>query len=317
MPRTRIFYTSDLHGSESCFGKFVNAAKIYKADALIIGGDLTGKQIIPIVRRPDKTYQVTFLGETLILRNEEELAKAKKRISSIGYYIHVADESDMKTLHEDEAKLQETFAIKMRETVANWVELAERKLKGSGVTLYMMPGNDDDLTIDPLLEGHDIVVNPNEKVVTIREHEMISLGYANMTPWRCPRDVTEEKLGEMLEALTSKVQKMDRAIFNLHAPPYKTSIDLAPELDENFRPKAAGGGGVIMTNVGSTAVRKAIEDHQPLLTMHGHIHDSKGMCNIGRTLCLNPGSEYIDGILRGVIVDMEETRVKDYLFTSG
>ena len=317
MPRTRIFYTSDLHGSESCFGKFVNAAKIYKADALIIGGDLTGKQIIPIVRRPDKTYQVTFLGETLILRNEEELARAKKRISSIGYYIHVADESDMKSLHEDEAKLQETFAIKMRETVANWVELAERKLKGSGVTLYMMPGNDDDLTIDPLLEGHDIVVNPNEKVVTIREHEMISLGYANMTPWRCPRDVTEEKLGEMLEALTSKVQKMDRAIFNLHAPPYKTSIDLAPELDENFRPKAAGGGGVVMTNVGSTAVRKAIEDHQPLLTMHGHIHDSKGMCNIGRTLCLNPGSEYIDGILRGVIVDMEETRVKDYLFTSG
>jgi Icc-related predicted phosphoesterase len=167
------------------------------------------------------------------------------------------------------------------------------------------------------LDGHDAVVNPNEKVVDVRGHEMLSLGYANMTPWRCPRDVTEEELGRMLEKLASQVKSMDGAIFNLHAPPYKTSIDLAPELDENFRPKAVGGGGVIMTNVGSTSVRKAIEDHQPMLTMHGHIHDSRGMCNIGRTLCLNPGSEYIDGILRGAIVDMDGNKVKDYLFTSG
>jgi hypothetical protein len=317
VPRIRIFYTSDLHGADACFGKFINAAKIYKADALIIGGDLTGKQIIPIVRRPDKTYQVNFLGETLILKNDQELEKAKKRISSIGYYIHVADQADMDALHQDEAKLQDTFGQKMREMVTKWVELAEQKLKGTDVKLYMMPGNDDDMSIDPLLEGHDAVVNPNEKIVTVRGHEMLSLGYANMTPWKCPRDVPEEKLGEMLEGLASKVQNFDGAIFNLHAPPYKTSIDLAPELDENFRPKAAGGGGVIMANVGSMSVRKAIEDHQPLLTMHGHIHDSRGMCNIGRTLCLNPGSEYIDGILRGVIVDIEETKVKDYLFTSG
>jgi len=315
--RTRIFYTSDLHGSEKCFGKFINAAKIYKTDALIIGGDHTGKQIIPIFKRSDKTYQVQFLGENLTLKNEEELQKTKKRIQSIGYYVHVADESDMQALHQDEARLQETFGAKMRETIVNWVELAERKLKGSGVNLYMMPGNDDDWSIDPLLEGHDVVINPNEKVVTVRNHEMISLGYANMTPWQCPRDITEEKLGEILEGLTLKVQRMDSAIFNLHAPPYNTNIDLAPELDENFRPKAAGGGGVIMKNVGSTSVRKAIETHQPLLTMHGHIHDSKGMCNIGRTLCLNPGSEYVDGILRGAIVDIEENKVKDYLFTSG
>ena len=317
MTRVRLFYTSDLHGADKCFGKFINAAKIYKADALIIGGDLTGKQIIPIIRKPDKTYQVTFLGETMNLKNEAELEKAKKRISSIGYYIHVADQSEMDALHENEAKLQETFGQKMREMIAKWVELAEQKLKGTPVKLYMMPGNDDDKSIDPLLEGHEAVVNPNEKVVDVRGHEMLSLGYANMTPWRCPRDVTEEELGKMLEGLTSQVKSMDGAIFNLHAPPYNTNIDLAPELDENFRPKAAGGGGVIMTNVGSTSVRKAIETYQPMLTMHGHIHDSRGMCNVGRTLCLNPGSEYIDGILRGAIVDVDENKVKDYLFTSG
>lgn len=317
MPKLRIFFTSDLHGSEKCYKKFINAARIYKANVLVVGGDLTGKRIVPIVKQADKTYKMRFLGEDLLLKNEGELEKAKKQIKSVGYYVHVADESEIQALREDEEKLQERFAESMTETIANWVRFAEEKLKGSGVKVYMMPGNDDDYSIDPLLEGHDAVVNPNDKIVLINDHEMLSLGYANMTPWRCPRDITEDELASKIEGLASKVSRMDRAIFNIHVPPYKTTIDLAPELDEKLRPKAAGGGGVIMGNVGSTAVRNAIEKHQPLLGLHGHIHDSKGMCRIARTLCLNPGSEYIDGVLRGVIVDLDENKVRDYLFTSG
>jgi len=317
VPKLRIFFTSDLHGSEKCYKKFINAARIYKANVLVVGGDLTGKRIVPIVKQADKTYKMRFLGEDLLLKNEGELEKAKKQIKSVGYYVHVADESEIQALREDEEKLQERFAESMTETIANWVRFAEEKLKGSGVKVYMMPGNDDDYSIDPLLEGHDAVVNPNDKIVLINDHEMLSLGYANMTPWRCPRDITEDELASKIEGLASKVSRMDRAIFNIHVPPYKTTIDLAPELDEKLRPKAAGGGGVIMGNVGSTAVRNAIEKHQPLLGLHGHIHDSKGMCRIARTLCLNPGSEYIDGVLRGVIVDLDENKVRDYLFTSG
>jgi Icc-related predicted phosphoesterase len=317
MPKLRIFYTSDLHGSERCYKKFINAARIYKANVLVVGGDLTGKRIVPIIRQADKTYKMRFLGEDVLLKNENDLEKAKKQIKAIGYYVHIGDESEMRILREDEKKLQETFAKSMKETIANWVKFAEEKLKGSNVKLYMMPGNDDDYSIDPLLEGHDIIVNPNEKVVTVNDHEMLSLGYANITPWQCPRDITEEELGSKIEALVSKISRMDRAVFNTHVPPYKTTIDLAPELDEKFRPKAAGGGGVVMGNVGSTAVRRAIETHQPLLGLHGHIHDSKGMCRIGRTLCLNPGSEYVDGILRGAIIDIDGGQVRDYLFTSG
>lgn len=317
VPKLRIFFTSDLHGSEKCYKKFINAARIYKANVLVVGGDLTGKRIVPIVKQADKTYEMRFLGENVLLKNEGELEKAKKQIKSVGYYVHVADESEIQALREDEEKLQARFAESMTETIANWVRFAEEKLKGSSVKVYMMPGNDDDYSIDPLLEGHDAVLNPNDKIVSINDHEMLSLGYANMTPWRCPRDITEDKLASKIEALASKVSRMDRAIFNIHVPPYKTTIDLAPELDEKLRPKAAGGGGVIMGNVGSTAVRKAIEEHQPLLGLHGHIHDSKGMCRIARTLCLNPGSEYIDGVLRGVIVDLDENKVRDYLFTSG
>ena len=317
MPKLRIFYTSDLHGSERCYKKLINAARIYRTDVLVVGGDLTGKRIVPIIRQADKTCKMRFLGEDFLLKNESELEKAKKQIKSVGYYAHIADESEMRILREDDKKLQETFAENMKQTIANWVKFAEEKLKGSSVKVYMMPGNDDDYSIDPLLEGHDVIVNPNEKVITVNDHEMLSLGYANMTPWQCPRDISEEELGSKIEALASKIERMDRAVFNTHVPPYKTTIDLAPELDEKFRPKAAGGGGVVMGNVGSTAVRKAIEKHQPLLGLHGHIHDSKGMCRIGRTLCLNPGSEYVDGILRGVILDIDGSQVRDYLFTSG
>jgi Icc-related predicted phosphoesterase len=317
MARIRIFYTSDLHGSEKCFKKMINAARAYKANVLLVGGDITGKRIIPIIRQSDHSYRLRFLDEDLVLKNEEELEKEKKRIKSIGYYVHVADETDMQALRQNDDKLQETFAETMIDTVRNWVQFAEERLKGTSIKLYMMPGNDDAQSIDPLLEGHEMIVNPNEKVITLGDHELLSLGYSNMTPWKCPRDITEEELESKIEGLASKVTRMDAAIFNIHVPPYKTTIDLAPELDETLRPKAAAGGGVIMTNVGSTAVRKAVEKHQPLLGLHGHIHDSRGMCKIGRTLCMNPGSEYIDGILRGIIVDVEGNQVKDYLFTSG
>ena len=68
---------------------------------------------------------------------------------------------------------------------------------------------------------------------------------------------------------------------------------------------------------GSSAVRSAIEKHQPLLGLHGHIHESKGFVKIGRTFCVNPGSEYGEGILRGVIIDLEDGKVKNFLLTQG
>jgi Icc-related predicted phosphoesterase len=317
MGKIRIFYASDVHGSESCFKKFINAGKIYKANALILGGDLTGKKMVPILKEADGIYRAHFLGEDLTLKGREELEKTVRRIKSIGYYTYITDESEMRLLKGDEKRVQEIFIEKMQATIQDWVNFAEERLRGTDVKVYIMPGNDDDYSIDPLLEGHEVIVNPNNKIVHIDGHEMLSLGYANITPWKCPRDISEEEFELKIEHLASNIDRMETAIFNIHAPPYNTTIDLAPELDENFRPIAAGGGGVVMVNVGSKAVRKAIEKHQPLISFHGHIHDSKGMCKIGRTLCLNPGSEYIDGILRGIIVDVDEKKVVDYLFTSG
>ena len=73
----------------------------------------------------------------------------------------------------------------------------------------------------------------------------------------------------------------------------------------------------ILTSVGSTAVRSAIEKFQPLLGLHGHIHESKGSIKIGRTLCVNPGSEYSEGVLKGVMMNLDEKGVRSFQFTSG
>ena len=145
---------------------------------------------------------------------------------------------------------------------------------------------------------------------------MITLGYANPTPWKSPREVSEEKLGNMVESLTSQVRNMESAIFNLHVPPIDTELDRAPAVSESFE-YVKEGLGIKFIHVGSSAVRRAIEKHSPLVGLHGHIHESKGFVRLGRTLCLNPGSEYADGILRGAIVNLQDGKVKEFLLTSG
>ena len=199
-----------------------------------------------------------------------------------------------------------------------WIKLAEERLKGSGVRCYISPGNDDTFAIDPIIQSSDYVICPEGKVLEIdNDHEMISCGYSNMTPWNCLRDISEEDLSKRISDMTSQVKKMELCIFNLHCPPFGTMIDDAPKLDKDLNPSVQPGGGFEMAPAGSTAVRDMIQRHQPLLGLHGHIHESKGTFKIGRTLCMNPGSEYAERILRGLLLDIDGNRVKDFMFTSG
>lgn len=205
----------------------------------------------------------------------------------------------------------------MLETLNRWIELADKRLKGTGIQCYITGGNDDLFDIEPVLNNAEYIVNPEGKVVHIDEHhEMISSGYSNMTPWECPRDIPEEELLKKIDQAASQVENMKNCIFNLHCPPYDTGIDTAVELDEKLRPVTIGGQ-VSQIPVGSTAVRTAIEKYQPLLGLHGHIHESRGDIKIKKTLCINPGSEYGEGILRGVIINLTEKKIKSLMLTSG
>ncbi len=314
---TKVFFATDLHGSEKCFLKFVNAAKFYKANTLIMGGDITGKMIIPIIREPNGKYHATLMESKRTAGSNEELQQLQRTIRFAGYYPYLTNPREMEELQADDSKVQAIFKETMLNTVKEWVQLAEERLEESGVSIYITGGNDDIAEIEGIIGGSSYVIDPEDKVVEIDgRFEMISTGWSNPTPWKTARECSEEQLASKIEKMAAQVKDMKNCIFNLHVPPIDSGIDTCPKLDENLKPVIAGGE-IVMTAGGSTSVRKAIETYQPLLGLHGHIHEAKGFSKIGRSLCLNPGSEYSEGILRGALVELDEGSVKNFLLTQG
>lgn len=313
---TRIFFTTDVHGSERCFRKFLNAAKAYKADCLILGGDITGKVLVPIVESPDGKHTVTMFGKQEVVA-KERLDETRKALQDAGQYSFVTTPGELKEIQADKAKEAKVFDRAMVEVLRAWIRLTAERLKGTGVRCYISPGNDDRLEIDSALFDSGPFINPENRVVELDGgFEMITLGYANPTPWKSPREVNEDRLGEMIESLASQVRNQGTAVYNLHVPPIDTELDKAPAVSHDLN-YVKEGLGLKFIHAGSSAVRKAIEKYAPLLGLHGHIHESRGFVKIGRTLCMNPGSEYSDGMLRGALVNLLDGKVHDFMFTSG
>ncbi len=312
----KIFFVTDLHGSEKCFLKFLNAGKFYKTNILIMGGDITGKLMIPIVKQDD-SFEATYSDAKHVAKNNAELEALEKEIRFEGYYPYLTTPGEMEELQHDPEKVEEVFKKLMLDNVQRWVNMIEQHLKGSGISVYITGGNDDLREITPILQSSDFVIDPEEKVVFLdSKREMLSTGWSNPTPWKTPREVSEEELGAMMDKMASEVKSFKNCIFNTHVPPIDSGLDIAPKLDANLKPVVEGGEMAVIP-AGSTAIRAAIEKYQPLLGLHGHIHESKGFVNIGRTLCINPGSEYSEGILRGVIVELDDGKIKNYLLTQG
>jgi Icc-related predicted phosphoesterase len=321
---TRLFFASDVHGSNECFSKFLNASTSYGCDVLVMGGDITGKSIMPLVRQDDGTLRAEFLGSRRVLRTEEEKAELVRVAGDGGVYTYETDEGEIGALESaaDRAVVVEEISERlMRERVEEWVTLAEERLGGSDVKLFMSCGNDDPFSLDQLFDDSPYVVRHDGRIVRVDEHhEMIGLGFANQTPWECPRDISEDELTNRIDALVGRVEDMQRCLFSIHVPPVDSQLDTCPKLDTSVYPPAMitdGAGEPMMFGAGSKAVRAAIERYQPLAGLHGHIHESRGVSGIGRTQVFNPGSEYSEGILRGLIVNLDEDGIMSYQFTSG
>ena len=316
----RIFFATDLHGSETSFMKFLNAAKAYKADAIVLGGDMTGKALVPIISRSDGTFEASFLGQKWKCKNRTEEEDLEKKIRSSGQYAYLADEEQIKELDSDTNKLDDAFRRLMLATMEKWDKIAGEKLQGTGLRIHVTAGNDDPFFIDKILgESRNFVHCEGQVIQLTPDHEMVSTGYTNVTPWKCPRDIPEEELLTRIETICNKVNDVDRCIFNFHCPPIDSGLDTCPMLDTSVNPPQLiyRAGQLVTFGAGSTAVRKVIEEKQPLCTLHGHIHESRAATKIKKTLCLNPGSEYAEGVLRGVIVNLNQEKVKSFQFTSG
>jgi Icc-related predicted phosphoesterase len=311
----RLFFATDVHGSDRCFRKFLNAAAFYRADYLVLGGDITGKSLVPIEQTP-RGWSARYRDHEYVDLTESERAELEQRIRDGGQYPIVGERDELLALN-DEARRDRAFRTLVIEGVRRWVELAEQRLRGTAVRCFVTPGNDDFLEIDEPLRGSEVVEFVEGRCVRLDDqHEMITTGYSNRTPWDTPRELDEPELRERIEAMFAQVEDPDRLIAVLHPPPYGTDLDRAPAIDAEFRVQIEGGQPR-MTAVGSSAVRDFILERAPLLGLHGHVHESRGAQLLGRTLCLNPGSEYTEAVLAGALVTLSGGRIAAHQFVAG
>ena len=312
---TKLFFATDIHGSDICWSKFLNAGKFYEADVLILGGDMTGKAVVPFIHQGGDKYKITLLEQVYEITTDEEMKEMVKRVRSRGYYPYVTNPDELLDLQNKPELVHEIFRYEVLRVVQQWMDLADKKLDGTDLKVYCSPGNDDMDEVDEIIRSSRRVLLVEGLVTPLdAHHEMIASGWSNRTPWDTEREEDEDQLQVRYEAMISQLKDPRNAVFNVHVPPYKSGLDEAPELHKDLRPILAGQS---LVPVGSTALRKAIEATQPLLGLHGHIHEGRGATRIGKTLCINPGSMYEQGILLGAIVALGKNKIENYVLTSG
>ena len=311
MSQTRVFFVTDLHGSELCFRKFISAVSVYNADVAIALGDLAGKMVVPIFDNGNNTYSCNFLAQDIQMNNKTELDTQIGKINAIGFYPYVTDKKEADHLRENQDEVMDIFHRLINERLQHWIDLANEKLKSSKSIIFMAPGNDDPLEMDEILDKSVVMKPCTMRNVDVLGYEMITIAHTSPTPWDTPREWKEEEMAVQIDKLAGTIKNMEKAIFNFHDPPYGTMLDYAPKL-KDMRQSAGE-----VEHVGSKAVSDKIKQYQPFVGLHGHIHESRAAQKIGRTFCINPGSEYGEGILRGVILTFADTKMKSYVFTSG
>lgn len=319
--KTKVFFASDFHGSERTFRKFINSAKHYGADVLVMGGDIIGKMAIPIIREGPDAYRAHLQGKTERFTGEEALKSLTTRLDTLGFYYKVMEAEEYQALKADQSSVDRLFHDLARERLRSWIALAETRLKGTGVKCYVIGGNDDYpdvLTVFGETQGESIVYCEDRAVDIDEHHKMLSFGFSNPTPWHTPREMKDDAIAPALEKLLGGGDHA-RSIFNIHVPPADSALDTCPMLDWETDPPSqiVKGGQVVLYGAGSAAVRQAIERHQPLLSLHGHIHESGGVVKLGRTTSVNPGSEYGEGVLRGCLITLGKDEVNHHQMTAG
>ena len=306
-----LFYASDVHGSDVLWRKFVNAGRFYGVDVLVMGGDIAGKAVVPIVRRNGGFVARQVTGDRVF--GDDELPSVEKRIRDMGLYPLQMSEDELEA-----ADVDAVFARAMAEGLEAWLRLAEERLAGSDIRIFVMLGNDDEPALRDVLARSSLVVDPEDVAAELGEgFQMLSCGHSNPTPWNSPRELAEDELERHLEQLVLQLQDPQSSVFNLHVPPIRTALDKAPELDVTLKP-VVRGGAVQVIAAGSQAVRNIIERYQPPLALHGHIHESRGVTKLGKTICINPGSEYAEGVLHGALVSLDRKKgLRNYQLVSG
>lgn len=301
----RLYFCTDVHGSEKCWKKFLVSAQHYEADVVIVGGDITGKFIVPVVEGRRGTYTCQFMGIKRTVRPGPQMDRLRALIADSGAYSFVTTPDEEARLAQDAAALDTLFRKLITERAQRWIDMAEDRLASTGVRVMVSGANDDFFEVDELLAASTLIEDPNGRVIDLEDGiQIMGMGYGNPTPWDCPRDTSEADLTDRIDAVMARAADPGRTIMSLHVPPYDTGIDYAPQLDADLR-AVVTAAGPRMVPVGSTASREAITRYHPLMGLHGHIHESRGVQTLDGVTIANPGSEYGEGILGGLLVDLD------------
>lgn len=313
----RIFFAADAHGSTEVWKKWLNTSKHHDPDVLMLCGDLTSKALVPIIEER-KGYTCHYFDKKWKLKTEEDVRKMEDRLAAVGVLSMRCTPEEVAELQADQKKVTKTIHDAIMARMKEWLDLLVKRIDTKKITVIAMPGNDDDPDVDAIIKSYEDrgVIYPLDRVVKLNGYELISLAHVTPTPWDTPREMTEEQFEKEIDRLMGKVKDPRKAILNFHMPPHETTLDLAPELTKDLK-VVSDLSHVVMTHVGSKAIRSAIERYQPLLGLHGHIHESDGLEWLGETVVINPGSEYEKGILRGYIIDIVDDKIGSYLRISG
>ena len=312
----RVFFATDIHGSETCFRKFLNSAKFYEADIIVLGGDMTGKALVPIVSNGDARYHCILQDQRHDF-GPDDLERYERMVRDRGLYPFRTSEAALSELKRSPDRLQALDRQSILDVVEQWVALADERLAGTKIRAFVCPGNDDMPEIDEILHASErLEVGEGRAIDLDQGFQILSTGWANRTPWNTDREEDEDDMARRIAAMVAQATASpEKLIFNFHCPPHGTALDEAPELTEDL---GVVGGGRVLAHVGSTAVREAIEATQPLLSLHGHIHEARGAARLGRTLSINPGSAYETGDLQGAVIELDgQGAVKRYRLTIG
>jgi Icc-related predicted phosphoesterase len=314
---TRIFFVADLHGSAICWRKFINAAKVYRADVLLVGGDIAAKTLTPILEE-NGIWAASVEGQRRAASSLPELERLEESLRDSATIPFRTTPGEGTELRAAPGRLDEVFERLASSELRRWLAWARNRIGSEPTRLCVGLGNDDLTSMETAVDEDELAELTDREVLRLDDrHELLTLAYSNPTPWKTHRELSEEEITRHIDRTVTKLERPATAVFNIHVPPFGTALDLAPRLTSTLTKVMAPGGEPEMVHVGSTAVRSSLESHHPLLGLHGHIHESRGTVRFGRTLSMNCGSAYTEGSLLGALVDLASDEVRSAVLTSG
>jgi len=178
----RVFFATDIHGSETCWRKFLNSGTHYGADVMILGGDMTGKALVPVVHDGGDRWHGTLQEQRRELTGDDEVAAFEQNVIRRGYYPFRTTPDELAELESDTQRLDDLFHGEMLGTVERWMAMAADKLAGEPQRVFVCPGNDDQFEVDEILGAATRVELAEGRVVEVDGYQMASTGWSNVTP---------------------------------------------------------------------------------------------------------------------------------------